>query len=132
MHKSQYASSSAITFWKPYPRVFIAPTKACLNDQQHFLQTAEPSFCYFAASAFPGFTRNSSLFPFRLGSKDKQCDFSRKTPWPALSQYSFEAPRHFWSVRGMIHYDCVDIHFNKVWKLYETFVAQKSKLVWIN
>ena len=44
---------------------------------------AEP--CCFAVSALPGFARNSSLFPFRLGSKDKQRDLFCETPRPALS-----------------------------------------------
>ena len=48
---------------------------------------AEP--CCFATSALPGFTRNSSLFPFRLGSKDKQRDLFCETPRPALSRDSF-------------------------------------------
>ena len=54
---------------------------------------AEP--CCFAASALPGFARNSSLFSFRLGSKDKQRDLFRKTPRPALSQDSFGGPTPF-------------------------------------
>ena len=54
---------------------------------------AEP--CCFAASALPGFARNSALFPFFLGSKDKERDLFRETPRPALSRDSFGGPTPF-------------------------------------
>ena len=56
---------------------------------------ADAQPCCFAASALPGFARNSSLFPFRLGSKDKQRDLFRETPRPALSRDSFGGPTPF-------------------------------------
>ena len=54
---------------------------------------AEP--CCFTASALPSFARNSSLFPFRLGSRDKQRDLFRETPRPALTRDSFGGPMPF-------------------------------------
>ena len=56
---------------------------------------ADAQPCRFAASALPGFARNSSLFPFRLGSKDTQRDLFRETPRPTLSRDFFRGPTPF-------------------------------------
>ena len=92
MRRSQLRVQQRDDIMKTLPEGYSLHKPKLVYDRQHFLQTAEPSFCCFAASALPGFARNSSLSQFRLGYKDKQRDLSGKTPGPALQGDSFGGP----------------------------------------
>ena len=79
---------------KPGPKKSKSSEESFDSEKRSVLAAdAEP--CCFTTSALPDFARNSALFPFRLGSKDKECDLFHETPRLALSRDSFGGPTPF-------------------------------------